>query len=86
MKNISSSLSELSAIQNILSKQKILYTRSELMERLGSRLFTFRELQYLHKFKIISDYELGFYMDVKNNSSFTAVQKDILKNIHLKLK
>lgn len=86
MKNISSSLSELSAIQNILSKQKILYTRSELMERLGSRLLTFRELQYLHKSKIISDYELGFYMDVKNNSSFTAVQKDILKNIHLKLK
>lgn len=86
MKTNSSLPSELSAIQSILSKQKILYTRSEVIEKLGSRLLTFRELQYLHKFKIISDYELGFYMDVKNNSSFTAVQTEILKTIHLKLK
>ena len=72
--------SELSRIQGILHNQKITITKGELISQLGGRLLTFRELAFLHRQQLISDHELGVYMDMKSYTTFTKNHVNIITN------
>lgn len=77
--------SELSRIQVILQNQKTTITKGELVSQLGGRLLTFRELAFLHRQRLLSDHELGVYMDMKSYTTFTKNHVNIITKIHQNL-
>jgi hypothetical protein len=83
--NLNQELNSIQLIDIYLQRQKIIWTKAQVIEKLG-RFLTFRELQLLHKNHQISDAELGFYMDMKSLSTFTENQLRKLQDFHKALK
>lgn len=72
-------------LSSYLEKHKNVFTKDRVLQDIG-RFLTFRELQFLHKNHGISDAELGFYMDMKAQNSFTENQFKKIQEIHANLK
>ena len=71
-------------LKTFLEREKKCYSRSETITKIG-RFLTFRELQLLHKKRFFTDWELGFYMDIKSNTQFTINQINKILELHTKL-